>query len=198
MGSFYNNVVVKGLTQEQIVAYLREHQQHAFVSPTCNDITFVYDQEWGASAEVLSRTFGCVALIEAVYDSDVFSYRLYDHGQLIDEYTSLPDYGQEQTGSEEDEPVGPHQLEPEGGNARLFCRAFGIEHLTAQVDAMLHPPITGAITQHWLFAEDQQSAIAEALGWTPSAWWVGFEDLARVGVDAIIEGFDSGELVRTP
>jgi hypothetical protein len=82
VGNTYHNIVVKGPTRERIVTALTEQKHGGLLSATLDDLPFVYtpDAAWSAPAERLSRTFHCVALFAAVYDSDYFEYHLYDDG----------------------------------------------------------------------------------------------------------------------
>lgn len=174
MGNTYHNITVKGPTQIQIVTYLEAQGQAAFVSPTLADITFVYspDASWSALAEDLSRTFHCPALFVSGYDNDVFQYTLHAAGRIIDEYDSAPDFFDNEVwwGTEEEpEGVRSHQPEPAGGDAHLLCTTLDIEHAVEQVEAILHPPVPGSIRTSGLGAFHQHWALAEVLGWPPSA-----------------------------
>src|SRR5579885_624820 len=105
MGSFYTNITLKGPSQEQVAAYLCERRRDAYVSPTINGVTIVYDREAdeqlpgvldSVSAD-LSSTFHCPAWWTLLHDSDVFLYALYVDGVRIDEYNSAPSYFDERS-----------------------------------------------------------------------------------------------------
>ncbi|HWE64713.1 MAG TPA: hypothetical protein VHB98_23610, partial [Chloroflexota bacterium] len=195
------NIVLKGSSQEQVVTYLEQHKQRAFVSPTRNELTFVYatDDAWNPLAEALSRTYGCAALFESVYDSDIFQYMLYEQGNLIDQYNSAPDYwdGEEWADPESDEEVQDHQPEPVGGDARVLCAAFGAEQTIEVVDAILHPPVEGSIRHAAFDAFHQHWTLAEALGWPPSASVEDFRGLESNGVDELVDDFGGGTVIKT-
>src|SRR5579875_1207564 len=133
MGSTYHNTIVKGPTQTQIVASVKDQQYAALVSPTRDDLTVVYTPAtvWTASAEHLSRTFHCVALFSSVYDGDYFEYRLYEDGQLVDRYNdhtfSYDPYGEPVFDAEGGYVEPEMWWGPTGGDARRLCSAFGVD-----------------------------------------------------------------------
>ena len=45
MGNFYTNVTLRGSNQDSIVEYMTRQNRNAYVSPTVNDCTVVYDEE---------------------------------------------------------------------------------------------------------------------------------------------------------
>lgn len=124
MGTFYTNVTVKGPTQAQVVDILKAGGRTAYVSPTVDGFTVVYDrqtedqdeQELIGLACQLSTRLGCPALAALVHDSDIFVYWLCEAGQVTDCYNSAPDYF---------EPEMPDPPTATGGDAAALCRAFG-------------------------------------------------------------------------
>ncbi len=205
MGETHQNTVVKGPVQDHIVAHLDVRKQAAFVSPTLADFTVVYgpDEEWSSLAEDLSRTFQCPALFASVYDGDVFHYILYAEGRPIDEYSSAPDYfdGEEWGSEGAAEEISSHQPEPAGGNAHLLCAALGVEQAATQVEAILHPPVEGAIRASGVDAFGQHWALAEALGWPPQACTLDYRRLQLDGdevAEDLKEVFADAPLIETP
>jgi hypothetical protein len=191
MGFFYTNITLKGPTQEQVVSYLRRQSRDAYVSPTINDITVVYDRECEDQdtdvlqrvAFDLSRAFDCPALVALVHDDDVLWYALYEHGAYIDAYNSVPDYWDDSEPSE-----------PSGGDARALCMAFGAEQAIQEVDALLHfAPLTDdpndAAWDTYLPAEDLHQALARALGFPAYAYSMGYDFIAS---------YDSADESNTP
>lgn len=165
MGSTYTNTTVKGPRQNQVVAYLQEQRQTAIVTPTFDDLTFIYapDRAWSTLAEQLSRAFHCPALFAFVYDSDIFRYTLFRGGEILDEYDSAPD-------SDATAEKGIlSEAAPTGGDARVLCRAFAADQASDRVHEILHPPVLGAIRHARIYADDQHRHLAEALGWPPTA-----------------------------
>jgi len=123
MGLFYTNVILYKVQQQSIADFLSKQGRSAYVSPTRDDFTVVYDKETEDQdsrvlkklGESLSRKFSCTALSSLVHDSDVYMYWLYSDGKFLDSYNSLPGYFD----SEVDKSL------PEGGDAEKLCNAFG-------------------------------------------------------------------------
>jgi hypothetical protein len=203
MGNTHNNIILKGPPQVQILAYLEQQKQGAFVSPTLDGLTFVYasDDGWAALAEDLSRTCRCIALFASVYDSDVLEYTLYDQGRQIDMYNSAPYYfdGERWMGDEPDAEAREHQPTPLGGNAHVLCTAFAVDHAIEQVEKILHPALDGPIRLAGMDAFHQHWALAEALGWPPQACVVDYEQLDGIGVDQdLVDAFGGAPPIKTP
>jgi hypothetical protein len=97
MGNSYANITVSGPPQADVVAVLQAHDRHAYVTPTLNGITIVFDrasedsgrpEELGDLAMTLSQDLRCPALATAVFDDDVLLLGLYDRGAQVGEYNS--------------------------------------------------------------------------------------------------------------
>lgn len=207
MGSTYNNILLKGPTQEQIVAYLQEQQQASFVSPTLHGLTFVYPRDAREDlAAALSRAFHTLAFWALVYDSEVFEYALFDDGALLDAYTSDPrpwddgDDEEDEEGADDADMSGAEPnstpVEPAGGNAHVLSAAFGVEHAVEQVEAVLRPRPTDP-RDLTTFAESRHWYLAEALGWPPRACRTGYRYLLRDGMDPDVETLFGGLPVKT-
>jgi hypothetical protein len=159
MGSFYTNITLRGPAQASVAEYLNRQNRDAYVSPTANDCTVVYDAASesqdtdileGLTSE-LSRQFGCPALAILNHDDDILWYKLYESGQLVDEYDSAPSYF---------DPRATEIAPPQGGDAQKLCGAFKAEEHSAKVEEILRAPgIVG-----YLFAVERHEALAEALG----------------------------------
>ena len=87
MGNFYKNLTVIGPTRDAIEAALTVHQRSAYLTPTREGITVIFDLETdeigdaaplGDLALTLSRDLACASLAVAVYDDDVLLMGLYD------------------------------------------------------------------------------------------------------------------------
>jgi Tol biopolymer transport system component len=82
MGLFYTNITLYGPNQQQVTQYLKTLGRAAYVSPTVDGFTVVYDKQTEDQDERelidlacgLSRAFQCPALAALVHDSDVFAY----------------------------------------------------------------------------------------------------------------------------
>ncbi len=120
----------------------------AYVSPTIQGWTVVYDQETDDEdidvlqelAQRLSHSFACPAFAVLVHDSDIFMYWLYDNGTLVDAYNSIPDYF---------DPTAEEAAPPEGGDARKLCAVFNREHALEQVSRIFQRVEEGALSDDW-------------------------------------------------
>lgn len=96
MGSSYTNIILSGPEAHDILQELGNQGRSAFVSPTEDGLTAVYemDSDAGETAALitlageLSEYFGCPALAVLVRGDDLFRYWLYADGELLDSYES--------------------------------------------------------------------------------------------------------------
>jgi hypothetical protein len=97
MGNFYKNVTVLGPSQADVVGVLERHARIAYVTPSHQGITVVFDREVDAAggpaelgdiALTLSQDLACTTIAAAVYDDDVLLLALYQRGTQIGEYNS--------------------------------------------------------------------------------------------------------------
>jgi hypothetical protein len=165
MGLFYSNLAVYRSERSQVLSALRKLRRNAFVSPTVDGHTIIFDHGIeGQNADEIERfgiemTFAlsCVALVSVLHDDDVLYLWLFGSGKILDHYDSLPQYF---------DPVaepGP----PEGGNSRLLSEAFDRSCHREKVDQLLRanlpddelPGITGEFERH--------QALARELGMPP-------------------------------
>jgi hypothetical protein len=179
MGSVYTNIVLKGPTQAEVVAVLRRHHRTAYVSPTREGVTIVYDKECDDLNEqevaFLARTFSAELETPAwgvLNYEDVFWYCLARDGRLVDEYNSGP---------------GPPRLrlgDASGGDAVELARAFGRPPQAFIINAALRGQVEQAPTATAIHAE-----IAAALG-LPAQWTLaGFRAVRHGEVDAAPDEF---------
>lgn len=186
MGNFYTNITLHGPDQDATVAFLNAQRRAAYVSPTVNGCTVVFDEACEtqdteileALAAQLSQQFACPALAVLNHDDDVLWYKLYDAGQALDEYNSAPDY----FGDEEEGPRGA------GGDARKLCRAFKAEQNLNDVERILRA------ADEYLFALEQHDELVRALGLPTFAVGTGYNYLAE---DETPEGLDASDLKHT-
>jgi hypothetical protein len=136
MGSFYTNITLRGPKQEQILSVL--HGRDAYVSPTVNGYTVVYDAQCEEQdleilsdlAATLSQKLKCPAMAILNHDDDILYYQLYDAGNLVDEYNSAPNYFESAEKSSG----------PKGGDANTLAKIFGGDK--TMIDAVLQKTIS--------------------------------------------------------
>jgi hypothetical protein len=200
MGSFYTNVALRGPDQRQILQALIQADRVAYVSPTVDGFTVIYDketedQEEGvlkALASQLSKRFACPALAALVHDSDVFMYWLFEAGDLVDEFDSAPDY----FGSSEESSLSC------GGDAERLCAAFGVEEAVPEMAALFESVEAANFDEDWsvddwfgadfLFAEDIHDELARILR-MPTFVLSGY---TYIEAGELPEGLDSADLLK--
>jgi hypothetical protein len=170
MGNFYTNATLKGPDDLTVARALDRMRRVAGVAPTQGDLTVIFDrasERQDGSAypflEQLTRELDCLALYVTNHDDSVLYYRLYRSGEVIDNYDSCPNYFH-------GEPVPP-----EGGNADVLCKAFGVPAARDTVHDILHfdrlaPENEGS--DRYVWEVERHGALATALGLP--LWAVGF------------------------
>ncbi len=195
MGLFYTNIVLKGVEKQQVLTHLESLRRDAYVSPTVDGYTVVYDRESDEDYEALmqlsaglSRDLSCPSLASIVHDGDVYYYKLYEAGELFDEYDSAPDYF---------DPQAVEPVRPSGGDARKLCEVLGRMEVTEEVAEVLG---TATVPDgEWnpddlLPGEDLHQELAALLGMPPFAAGVGYYVVEN---GELPEGLDRSALVRT-
>jgi hypothetical protein len=170
MGNTYANITLKGPQAQDILQELSDQGRLAFVSPTEDDLTTVYEMdsdEEGENtlidlAEDLSGRFGCPALAVQVMGEDLFRYWLYVDGELEDTYTSPCS----------DRPE--HLLESQGGDPESLIQYFNHEVSAEEISDVLH-----CCDQDCDFslAADRHLSLVEILGLPLCSVGFGFSDL---------------------
>jgi hypothetical protein len=163
MGSSYGNVTLRGPTQAQVVERLKDSGIVAYVSPTRDGVTVVYDCRGDRDPSALravtlwlSREMRCAAWGTLVHDSDVLIHHLARDGEMRDEYDSFPGF-----------PNAGFQR-PAGGDAAVLCREMGLRACDpAAVEAALRR------TGH-TFEEARHGELLEALGHPDLAFGTGY------------------------
>jgi hypothetical protein len=132
MGPSYSNLVLRGPERGRIVQALEARGRTAFVGPTVNGCTVVFDEESehdpqdvAALAAELTAALGGAALGVTLHDDHVLSCSLAQEGRVVDEYDSSPGYFE------------GNERPPHGGNAALLCDAFGVPERAAEVERIL-------------------------------------------------------------
>lgn len=171
MGLFYSNFTLRGPRQDSVLQELRSLARTAFVSPTHEGLTTVYDRESeDQSLDVieglgsqLSKALNCSVLAVVLHDDDVLYYWLFRDGEISHDYNSSPAY------------FDPNSdpLPPAGGDSQELCYAFGRTTVEQQVRDLLQEDllsdkatIPGELERH--------QALVRILGLPPYSVGVGF------------------------
>jgi hypothetical protein len=176
MGLFYSNLTVFQPSREALVKSLKALNRTAFLSPTIQGHTVVFDKAIeGQNAEVI-EDFGtsltgrltCAALASMLHDDDVLYFWLFQNGEVCDRYDSLPQYFDPNA-----EP-GP----PEGGDSELLCLAFGRPDRKERVETLLRANcLAGELPKGWGEFERHQALAAE-LGLPPFVAGICYSSIA--------------------
>jgi hypothetical protein len=183
MGLFYSNLTVYPPARPVLLDKLRRLRLAAFVSPTTDGHTVVFekniDDQDAQAVERLGRAvtkeLTCAALAAVLHDDDVLYLWLFRSGRVRDRYDSSPAYF---------DPHSEHRP-PEGGDAKLICGAFGRPDRRERVEQLLRadllegelPGVRGELGRH--------AALAAELG---LPWFV-----AGLGYSAIAGGYVAKE-----
>ena len=127
MGNVYTNYTLRGASQQRVARALAGRK--AIVTTAQHDCVVVFDEQSDEQnleyiselATRLSREFSCSVLAVLNHDDDILWYRLYENGEMSDEYDSSPGYF--------DPAAEPSP--PAGGNAQRLCSAFGATDVVA-------------------------------------------------------------------
>lgn len=188
MGNFYTNITLRGSDQDSIAEYLTQQNRDAYVSPTVNHCTVVYDEQCESQdtgileslASDLSKRFSCPALAVLNHDDDILWYKLFESGQLTDEYDSSPDYFDAQD----------ELAMPKGGDAQKLCGIFGAGQNVTEVERILRAPNPDA----YVFAYERHEDLAKALGIPTFSVGCGYNYIEQ---DELPEGLEFDDLKRT-
>lgn len=167
------------------------HGRAAIVTPKVKDCTVIYDSmcdkqdtnEMGELASRLSRELRCPAWAVLVCDDDVFWYRLYFDGLLVDEYNSCPSYFDFGSSAK---PAGPS-----GGNAQKLCTAFGVER-QQEVETILRKP-GAAQGDGYVFETDRHADLVRALALPTFAVGKAYASFER---NEYPEGLSAGQMMK--
>ncbi len=180
MGTTYLNCQVRTDSQEAVVAALTGLlKEPAYVAPAVSGWVGVYPEGGATNPEELAKQLSAKLFADVfcwnIYDSDIFSYTLYENGEVKDEFNSAPSYfeGQRAEGDDsEDELIDPVQVQ--GKPEILLPLCVSGTTLTA-IQTVLHPkPAPEAARKsivfspisddQYLFADYQASDLAKLLG----------------------------------
>jgi len=163
VGNWYNNITTIGPRQADVAGWCARHDRHAYVTPTRDGITVVFDRdvdraadpgELGDLALLASLELACPVLAAAVYDDDVLLLALFEGGRQIGEYSSA---GQSTLG------------------AAALCRAFGVNARAPIAWLVLNSPRVPL----FLFESLRHRALLRALRQPPWAVASGYAYIAR-------------------
>jgi len=165
MGLFYTNLSVYRPARPALLTELRRLKRNAFLSPTINEHTVVFDKAIeGQSIEAIeelgkavSRALSCSALAAVLHDDDVLYLCLFQNGQVQDYYDSCPAY------FDPDSEPRP----PEGGNSQLLCKAFDRANRVKRVEELLRADLLEDELPGILGEFERHVALAAELGLPP-------------------------------
>jgi hypothetical protein len=173
MGTTYANITLKGPKAQDILQELGNQGRSAFVSPTEDDLTTVYemDSDEGDSAiltdlaEDLSGYFGCPALAVRTVDEELFCYWLDADGELLDTYKS-PGQSLDSEGN--------GSAKSQGGKPELLSQLFNTDVTSEELADILHCPDQDC---GFSLAVDRHLSLVELLGLPMCSVGFGFCDL---------------------
>jgi hypothetical protein len=182
LGLFYANLTIHGVERASLLTEFRRLQHAAFIGPTINGFTTIFDQiideqkfedieELGCT---ITQTFACTAIASVLHDDDVLYLWLFHKGQISDFYNSLPGYFDSDAGQE-----------PEGGNAQEICRAFNCIDRIFQVEHILRANLLEDEMPEILGEQERHKTLCELLGLPPF--------VAALGYTAIQDGYIPAE-----
>jgi hypothetical protein len=154
LGLFYTTFTIIGPDHVKVATALRNLRLSAFVSPTVDRYSVVYESKTEAQDFVeieklgkrLSGSFAAPVLAAALHDDDVLYLWLFQEGECCDFYDSLPQY------FDPDAEPGA----PEVGNGAMLCEACGCPSKIVRVETLLRanllddelPEIPGELERH--------------------------------------------------
>lgn len=158
MGAHYRSIQVQGDSRNALIMAmedrLRAQNGRALIGPTINGWTGVYLDDSAPSrglAATLAKQLNTTVLELLVHDSDIFGYDFYRGEQLIDEYSSRPDYFEQ---------VSPAEREHQKGNAEAFRELLGADKKVGKLDSLLK----AHHAEEFLFEENRLENFAKLLG----------------------------------
>lgn len=176
MGNFYTNITLRGPDQTKILAFLREQNRNAYVSPTVNGMTIIFDEESDEQdvdiLDTLTRDFSealsCTGLGVLNHDDSMLWLGLYHKGQHLSEFDSS---------------------ERLGTRPSSFPGAFGVSGKIFRTWLILNTP-------HFLFLLEttRHAALANLLDLPRWAVGWGYRDLHEGGTPS---GLERSELTHT-
>ncbi len=138
MGNFYSNITLSTSEQQPVIDYLNEIKRHAYVYKQDKFVCVfpAKDAVLFKLAKRLSEHFECVAFAVMNHDDSLLLYKLFDCGNLLDDYNSCPGYF-----SGEEQPMS-------GGDADKLCEAYATASEVEAVKALLRKTYTFEMNRH--------------------------------------------------
>jgi hypothetical protein len=169
-----------------VASALRRLKRSAFLSPTLDGHTVVFDEaieEQDTEAieqlgQLVTKELSCVAMTAVLHDDDVLYLWLFGKGKLRDHYNSCPAYF--------DDSLSP---EPTGGDGQMICHAFGRPERAQEVEKLLRINLLDAPESEIPGERERHAALAAQLG-MPSF-------VAGLGYSAIAGGYIPSEFKVT-
>ncbi|HEY9732982.1 MAG TPA: YbaB/EbfC family nucleoid-associated protein [Drouetiella sp.] len=138
MGNFYSNITLSTDDRDKVIAFLIEQKRHTFVYPTDRFICVFpkHDSALFEMALKLSDECKCAAFAVMIHDDDVLVYKLFDSGNLLDEYNSSPGY------------FSGLDQESTGGDAEKLCQVYSVPAEKAAIEEILRKKYTFESNRH--------------------------------------------------
>jgi len=186
MGLFYTNMTLYRPDRSEVAAALRRLKRSAFLSPTLDGHTVVFDEaieEQDTEAieqlsQLITKEMSCVAMTAVLHDDNVLYLWLFEKGKLRDHYNSCPAYF--------DDSLSP---EPSGGDSRAICSAFARPDCAKKVEKLLRIDLLESPDSEIPGEQERHSALATQLG-MPTF-------VAGLGYSAIAGGYIPSEFTGT-
>lgn len=171
MGNKYANILVKATDPQGIARFLNDMERHAYILPpkkgyilVCEEACEMFDMEvMSEITQKLTSRCACPAVGLMNFDDDILWYRVYNQGQLVDEYCDDP----ATPGNE-----GNHVDER---HAESICQAFGQGGKQKQVAEIL-----SASGEIYFSQSARHMALGKALGWPTDYLQFSYADIAEV------------------
>jgi hypothetical protein len=148
MGNFYVNHTVRA-PQDRVVALLNREGRTAFVSPTAEGLTVVYDHECDTQntfaitdlGRKMSESLNGPVVAFLNHDDDILCYWVFENGEVIEEYNSCPDYFEDEEGMDYPEDMDDSEEGPGyTTDGTELCRLFGNPRVRRRVQSILTEP----------------------------------------------------------
>ncbi len=138
MGNFYSNITLTTDARDKVINFLVDEKRHTFVYPIDGFICVFpkNDEILFELAEQLSSNFKCSAFSVIIHDDSLLLYKLFDSGNLLDDYNSCPGYFS-----------GVNQPST-GGNAEKLCSVYSVPDERDSLEEILRKEYTFESNRH--------------------------------------------------
>ncbi len=165
MSTHYTNITLYGTEQDDMVAWCEGHNVTAYVSPTVDDVTVLYENTLAENAHLekpleallargaqLSVDLLAAAMVAVVADDNMFMYVLFLDGKMTDHYLSYTD------------------KPPVNGSVDVLVSTFDVQGEEKRVHAALR-------REAFTSATERHKELMDALALPPMMIDMGFEYL---------------------